>query len=129
MKKMAQDLRVFIFIFCYYFFFMVSWYMSITPCTYQEFLVLIHAPSPFKRFLKSCTRDTLWVFGFNWLLRLCFCPADFSFYFLFLFLVQLALVDFSIVNSVFVHCSRTHKFYFLATFFYQKWVTWYYLHI
>ena len=42
-----------------------------------------------------------------------FLSCGFLFFF---FLVQPALVDFSTMNNVFVHCSRTHKFHFSATF-------------
>ena len=37
-------------------------------------------------------------------------------FFFFFFLVQPALVDFSTVNSAFVHYSRTHKFHFSTIF-------------
>ena len=39
-----------------------------------------------------------------------------GFLFLSFFLVQPTLVEFSTVNSAFVHCSGIHKFYFSTTF-------------
>ena len=52
------------------------------------------------------------LFGFKLLWRLHFCSSVFSS----LFLVQPTFVDFSTVNNASMHSSRTHKFYFLATF-------------
>ena len=47
-------------------------------------------------------------FGFGW-------NCVYVFY-VFFFFFQPSFVDFSTVNSISVHCSRTHKFHFSATF-------------
>ena len=66
-----------------------------------------------KKIIPNCLNHLMCPFGFKLLWRLRFCSAVFSFFF---FLVQPAFVDFCTVNSAFVHCSRTHKFHFSATF-------------
>ena len=48
---------------------------------------------------------------------------------LFSFLVQPSLVDFSTLNSVFVHCSQTHKFRFLVTFSLKMGLTILFIHL
>ena len=45
-----------------------------------------------------------------------FLSCGFLFLFFIFYLVQPALVDFFTLNSVFVHCLRTHKFHFSVIF-------------
>ena len=75
---------------------------------------------------------TWWKVGWNMARLLLECDVDYvsvwiqlivtsaflscGFLFLFFFLVQPTLVEFSTVNSAFVHCSGIYKFYFSATF-------------
>ena len=45
------------------------------------------------------------------------------------FLLSTAKVNFSTVNSVSVHCSRTHKYYFLTTFSLKMGLTTLFIHL
>ena len=56
--------------------------------------------------------NTKWVFG----LRVCASKFFLYTFFFFFFPSKLQVLTKSSVNSVFMHCSRTHKLHFLATF-------------
>ena len=67
------------------------------------------------RLLKKIKREWIWYRVPVWI-QMIVASAFLSCRFLLFFLVQTALVDFSTVNSAFVHYSWTHKFHFWTTF-------------